>query len=284
MYGGTYNLFNSIFKKFGVIFEPINFSTFEKLDEVLSTKPKWLIFETPCNPTLEVIDIERCTEIAKKYGVMVIVDNTMATPYFQTPLKLGVDLVWHSTSKFLGGHSDIIGGVAMTNSESLKQQIDYNRTAMGLNPSPFDCWLVTRSVKTLAMRMERHQENAFAVANYLSSHPKVSKVFYPGLSTHPSHEIAKKQMRGFGGVLAAEFNLSLDACKQLISSLSLFSLAATIGGIESLVTHPVTMIHGSVPEEERERMGITNGLVRFSVGTESPEDLIDDLKQSLEQV
>lgn len=281
VYGGTYRLFNAVFKRYGIEFSSIAQPTPEALETALSKKPKWLFFETPTNPLLEIFDIEDLTKTAKKHGVLTIVDNTFATPYFQNPLKFGVDAVWHSTTKYVGGHSDVIGGVAITNNEKLKNELDYGRMAIGLNPSPFDTWLLTRGIKTMAVRMEQHQRNAFAILRFLESHPKVKKIYYPGLESHHNHEIAKKQMSGFGGVISVEFNLPLESTKKLISSFKLFSLAESLGGVESLVCHPATMTHASIPVKERHACGISDGLVRFSVGIEDSQDLIDDLSKAL---
>ena len=281
LYGGTYRLFNSVFNRYGIEFISITKPTPEALEEAFKKKPAWLFFETPTNPLLEIFDIASLAKSAKKHGVLTIVDNTFATPYFQNPLHLGADVVWHSTTKYIGGHSDVIGGVAITNNDKIKEALDFARKAIGLNPSPFDAWLLTRGVKTLALRMERHQQNALAVATFLESHPKVKKVYYPGLKSHPQHEIAKKQMNGFGGMVSVEFDLSLEETKKLISSFKLFTLAESLGGVESLVCHPAVMTHASIPIEERHRCGITDGLIRFSVGIEDAEDLIGDLKSVL---
>ena len=231
---------------------------------------------------LEVFDISTLAKEAKKHGVLTIVDNTFASPYFQNPLNLGADVVWHSSTKYLGGHSDVIGGVAMTNHQSIKTQLDFARKAMGLNPSPFDTWLLTRSVKTLALRMEKHQENALEIVRFLETHPLVKKIYYPGLKSNPQYDLAKAQMKGFSGVVSVEFNLSLGATKTLISSFKLFSLAESLGGVESLVSHPATMTHASIPAQERQRSGISDGLVRFSVGIEDAQDLIEDLATALQ--
>lgn len=281
IYGGTYRLFNAVFKRYGITYTSIATLTPESLEAALSKKPKWLCFETPTNPLLEIFDIAELAKIAKKHGVLTIVDNTFATPYFQNPLKFGVDAVWHSTTKYVGGHSDVIGGVVMTNHEKLKKDLDFGRMAIGLNPSPFDAWLLTRGVKTMAVRMEQHQRNALAVIKFLASHPKVKKIYYPGLENHPNHQIAKKQMSGFGGMISVEFNLPLESTKKLISSFKLFSLAESLGGVESLVCHPATMTHASIPVLERHACGITDGLVRFSVGIEDSQDLIADLSAAL---
>lgn len=281
IYGGTYRLFNSVFNRFGIEFHSINPASLEELDQALACKPKWLFFETPTNPLLGIYDISAFAKAAKSHNALTIVDNTFASPYFQNPLKWGADIVWHSTTKYIGGHSDIIGGVAMSNSEHLKKELDFSRKALGLNPSPFDTWLLARSIKTLALRMEQHQKNALAIAHFLEKHPKVKKVYYPGLTGHPHHDIAEKQMTGYGGILSVEFNYSLEAMKKMIASFKLFSLAESLGGVESLVCHPATMTHASIPPEERHRIGLTDGLVRFSIGIEDSQDLIDDLNAAL---
>jgi cystathionine beta-lyase/cystathionine gamma-synthase len=283
LYGGTYRLFTQVFNRFGIEFSMIHPKDQDAFAKALASKPKCLFFETPTNPLLEVFDIVEIARKAKENGIAVIVDNTFASPYCQNPLDLGADIVWHSTTKYLGGHSDVIGGVAMTNHLKFKEDFDFARKALGLNPSPFDVWLTNRGVKTLAVRMERHQKNAAELAEFLQKHPKVKKVFYPGLKNHPSYEIAKKQMKGFSGMLSAEFHLSLEETKKLISSFSIFSLAESLGGVESLVCHPSTMTHASIPQEEREKMGIADGLVRFSVGIEDIRDLKKDLETSLEK-
>ncbi len=284
VYGGTYRLFRSVFSRFGIEYNTIPNPTPEKLAKALSTKPKWLFFETPTNPLLDVFDIEAMVNTAKRYGVSVIVDNTFATPYFQNPLKYGVDVVWHSTTKYISGHSDVVGGVALTNNEVMHEQMVFGRKAIGLNPSPFDCWLIARGAKTLALRMHQHEKNAIAIASFLEKHPKIKKVYFPGLPSHPSHAIAKKQMSGFGGMISAEFKLSLENTKRLLGSFKLFALAESLGGIESLVSHPATMTHASMPALERKRCGIDDGLVRFSVGIEDAQDLIADITQALDGV
>ena len=278
VYGGTFRLFNQVFSRYGIQFEQVKTSDLEK---ALQSKPKYLLFETPTNPLLEIYDLEKFTQLAHKNGVEVVVDNTFATPFNQNPIDFGVDHVWHSTTKYIGGHSDVIGGAIITNNQKTKQTLDFGRKALGLNPSPFDAWLVTRGVKTLGARMRLHNDNAQKVANYLASHPKVSKVYYPGLSSHENHAIAKKQMRGFSGMVSAEFKLSLDETKKVISSFKYFSLAESLGGVESLVCHPATMTHASIPANVRNEIGLRDGLVRFSVGIEDPDDLIDDLRDAI---
>jgi cysteine-S-conjugate beta-lyase len=283
MYGGTFRLIDKIFKKFGLDFILVNPAEEEKLVSLLESGPELLLLETPTNPLLDIHDIKSLTRIAKSAGTTTIVDNTFATPYFQNPLALGADIVWHSCTKYLGGHSDIIGGTMMTNDSSIDENLKLARMAVGVNPSPMDAWLLSRSLKTLAVRMEKHQENAQAVARYFDEHPLVNKTYYPGLPGTKNHEIAKNQMSGFSGIVSAEFNLSIEETKRLISSFDLFLLAESLGGVESLVDHPASMTHASIPKEEREKMGLSDGLVRFSVGIEEKEDLIHDLAVALER-
>jgi cystathionine beta-lyase/cystathionine gamma-synthase len=287
LYGGTYRLFNQVFNRFGVGFESYNPHTpegLQDLEQALRLHPKWLFFETPTNPLMDIFDIEALVKLAQRYQVAAIVDNTFATPYSQNPLKWGADVVWHSSTKYLGGHSDVVGGVVISNEISIKKGMDFARKALGLNPSPFDTWLITRGVKTLPLRMECHSRNAFAIARHLQKHPKVKKVYYPGLESHPGHLIAKKQMASFGGMLSVEFHLSPEKTQKLISSFSLFALAESLGGVESLVCHPATMTHASIPPHEQTKMGLSDSLVRFSVGIEDIVDLINDLDASLELI
>lgn len=281
LYGGTFRLIDKVFKKFGCEFVLVNPRDEQKVIDLLKTGPELFLFESPTNPLLDIHDIRQLTDIAKATGTLTIVDNTFATPYFQNPLALGADIAWHSCTKYLGGHSDIVGGAMMTDNSIIDEQLKFARMAVGVNPSPMDSWLLSRSLKTLALRMQKHQANALAVAHYLAEHPLVSKTYYPGLAGSKQHEIAKKQMRGFSGIVSAEFNLSLEETKQLISSFSLFLLAESLGGVESLVDHPASMTHASIPSEERKKMGLPDGLVRFSVGIEDQEDLIHDLATTL---
>ncbi len=283
VYGGTYRLFTQILNKFGVEFINLFSTSIDDIEKALiEHKPKWLLFETPTNPLMNLFDIEAFSQLARKHGVLSVVDNTFASPYCQNPLRWGADIVWHSTTKYIGGHSDVLGGAIMTNNGELKKSLDFARKTLGLNPSPFDCWLITRGVKTLAVRMEQHQKNALALAQFLEKHPKVRQVNYPGLPSTPSHHLAKKQMRAFNGMLSAEFNLSLEATLKMIASYRYFTLAESLGGVESLVSHPVTMTHAIIPKEERERLGLRDGLIRFSVGLEEASDLIEDLSRGLE--
>jgi cysteine-S-conjugate beta-lyase len=281
LYGGTFRLFEKVFKKFGVSLLTINTLDLTEVEEALKQKPKMIFLESPTNPLLRISDIEEINKIAKKYNVLSVVDNTFATPYFQNPLDLGADIVLHSTTKYIGGHSDVIGGVVITSDEKIKEQMDFARMAMGLNPSPFDVWLISRGIKTLSIRMDRHASSAFKISEFLEAHDKVKKVYYPGLSSHPQHEIAKKQMKEFGGMFSVEFDLDIKQTEKLISSFQVFSLAESLGGVESLVDHPASMTHASIPKEERLKNGLSDGLVRFSVGIEDEDDLIKDLELQL---
>lgn len=280
LYGGTYRLFTRIFAQYGLEFDIVEL---EEMERALKKPAKLLFFESPTNPLLGISDIRALCDLSKKYGVFSIVDNTFATPCFQNPLALGADAVVHSTTKYIGGHSDVVGGVVMTSSAEVKEQMDFARMAVGLNPSPFDTWLTLRGVKTLAVRMDRHAQNAQRLAAFLDQHVAVKRVYYPGLPSHPKHEIALKQMSGFGGMLSAEFDLDLEATKKMIAGLDYFTLAESLGAVESLVCHPASMTHASIPPDERAKIGLADGLIRFSVGIEDPEDLIQDLQKSLEE-
>lgn len=281
LYGGTFRLFNQIFKNFGVTLLSMDTQDLNKVERTLQKKPKMIFLESPTNPLLKISDIAAISKLAQKYDVLSVVDNTFATPYFQKPLNLGADIVLHSTTKYIGGHSDIIGGAVITKNKDLKDKMDFARKAMGLNPSPFDTWLISRGIKTLALRMEKHSQNALKVAKFLETHSKVKKVYYPGLNSHPQYAIAKQQMSGFGGIVSVEFDLSIEQTKKLISSFRVFSLAESLGGVESLVDHPASMTHASISKKEREKNGLGDGLVRFSVGIEDEEDLIEDLQTQL---
>ncbi len=281
MYGGSYRLINRIFINYGILFKSINTQNLKEVETALKEKSDLIFLETPTNPLLKISDIKAITALAEKYGVPSVVDNTFATPYFQNPLNLGADMVLHSTTKFIGGHSDVIGGVVITNNADIKEKLDFARMAIGLNPSPFDVWLGSRGIKTLAVRMERHGKNAMTLARFLEKHPKVKKVYYPGLESHPNHDIARQQMRGYSGIVSVEFDFNLEDTKKLISKFKYFSLAESLGGVESLVDHPASMTHASIPKEEREKIGLTDGLVRFSVGIEDYEDLQNDIEQAI---
>lgn len=283
IYGGTYRLFNHVFNKFGIEFINIPVVTFEAVEKALKEKPKWLLFETPTNPLMNIFDIEILAKMAKQYQVLTIIDNTFASPYCQNPLKLGADIVWHSTTKYIAGHSDVLGGAILSNQIEIKNEMDFARKTLGGNPSPFDCWLISRGAKTLQIRMEKHEKNALAIAAYLENHPKVRRIYYPGLPSHSGHTLAKKQMKHFNGMLSVDFNLSLEKTSQMLSTFQYFTLAESLGGVESLISHPATMTHSIVPQKEREQLGITDGLVRISVGIEDPEDLLEDLEENLKK-
>lgn len=283
LYGGTYRLFNKVFHRFGIQLELIPPHDIHRLKDALAGA-QLFCFETPTNPLLNIYDIQALTAISRSQGVLSLVDNTFATPFGQNPISLGADIVWHSTTKYIGGHSDTIGGVMMTNNKEVKEALDFGRKALGVNPSPFDCWLITRGVKTLSLRMQKHQQNAEKLVSYFQQQPSVKKVFYPGLSIHPGHDIALKQMRCFGGMFSIDIDIPLDVLKEWITSLKYTKLAESLGGVESLVCHPATMTHASIPREERLRTGISDRLVRFSVGLEDVEDLIDDYNQAFEKV
>jgi len=284
LYGGTYRLLEQGFKQFGLRLGLINTQDINETVRALKKKPQLFFIESPTNPQLKITDIRAVTRLSKKYNVRTVVDNTFASPYFQNPITLGADVVLQSTSKYIAGHLDVIGGAVMTNENDFYQQMIFARKAYGLNPSPFDVWLTSRGVKTLALRMEKHQENAIAVAKFLENNSKVKKVYYPGLPRHQGYSIARRQMRGFSGMVTVDFRLTLAETKKVITSFKIFTLAESLGGVRSLVDHPASMTHFMVPEKEQIKMGVTSSLVRISVGIEDKEDLISDLKQALAKV
>ncbi|MCC6954069.1 MAG: PLP-dependent transferase [Deltaproteobacteria bacterium] len=284
VYGGTYRLFKQFFEKYGVRCDQIDFSDLNKVEDALRAGTKLLYMESPSNPLLAIYDLRALAALAKKYGAVSVVDNTFASPYFQNPLKLGIDIVLHSCSKYIGGHSDIVGGAIMTNDPAVREQMDFARKSMGLHLDPFTMFLMRRGIKTLPLRCERQQENAFAIAQYLEKHPLVERVLYPGLPSHPNHELAKKQMSGFSGMLSCYFRLSLEQSKKLISSFKIITLAESLGAVESLVEHPASMTHQKIPREVREKHGLSDGLIRFSMGIEDVEDLIADFEQAFDTV
>jgi cystathionine gamma-lyase/cystathionine beta-lyase len=240
----------------------------------------WL--ETPSNPLLNIVDIEMAADIAKKHNLMTVIDNTFATPYFLKPIDFGIDLVVHSTTKYLNGHCDVVGGAIVTTTDDLTERVQFLLNAMGTPASPFDCWLVLRGIETLPIRMRQHEKNAFAIANYLKEHAAVKKIYYPGLESHPGHDIARRQMKGFGGMVSFEMNGSTEDVNSFLRSMKIFALAESLGGAASLICHPATMTHVSMPEEHRKKAGITNNTIRISVGLENADDLIEDLAQALE--
>jgi len=283
MYGGSYRLFSRVLEKFGLQFTYVDTSNVDAVRKAMRPETKVVFLETPTNPMMTITDLAACSEIAHKSKALVVVDNTFCSPYIQRPIELGADIVVHSTTKFLNGHSDSVGGAVVTNSDEIGQAIGFLQNAVGAILSPFDSWLVLRGVKTLAVRMKRHEENGMAMANYLHNHPKVRKVYYPGLPDHPQHDRAKRQMNGFGSMISFELG-SLEKAKKFLDRVRLCSLAESLGGVETLISHPASMTHGSVPEETRKRLGITPGLVRISVGIEDIEDLIADVDNAFEGV
>ena len=285
LYGGTYRMFKRIYERFGIKFHFISLKDADSIENYVTDKTKLIWVETPTNPLMNIVDIEACSKIAKKHKALLAVDNTFASPYLQNPLSLGADIVMHSVTKYLGGHSDVIMGALVTQDEKLHQELAFIQNSCGAVPGPQDVFLVLRGIKTLHLRMERHCSNGRKIAEYLSSHDKVGKVYWPGLTDHPNHEIAKKQMKDFGGMLS--FTLkddSLEKAIKLMESLELFSLAESLGGVESLVNHPSSMTHASIPREDRLKGGLIDSLIRLSVGIEDSEDLIADLDQALNKV
>jgi len=279
MYGGSYRLFSKVCEKFGLEFTYVDTSYVANVRAALRPNTKIVFLETPTNPMMTVTDIAACAEVAHSGGALVIVDNTFCSPYLQRPIELGADIVVHSTTKFINGHSDSVGGVVVSNDDSIAEQIGFLQNAVGAILSPFDSWLVLRGVKTLAVRMKQHEENGRAMATYLSGHAKVVKTYYPGLPDHPQHELAKRQMRGFGSMISFELG-SKENAKKFLDRVRLCSLAESLGGVETLISHPETMTHASVPLETRTRLGITPGLVRISVGIEDVDDLIADVENA----
>jgi cystathionine beta-lyase/cystathionine gamma-synthase len=283
MYGGTYRLFSKVFEKFGLKFHYVNMQDVENLRRYINSNTKLIWTETPTNPLINIVDIEAVSAIAREHNVLVVVDNTFASPYLQTPLDLGAHIVMHSSTKYLGGHSDVIQGALVMNDSTLREQLYFIQKSCGAVPGPMDCFLVLRGLKTLHLRMERHCSNGEAIARYLRSHPKIGQVYWCGFEDHPGYATAKKQMRGFGGMLS--FTLkdeSMETTNKVLSGTKLFALAESLGGVESLINHPATMTHASIPREERIKNGLSDSLIRLSVGLEDQEDLIEDLKKALE--
>ncbi len=282
MYGGTYRLFSKIFEKYGIKFIYVDTSNADNISAAVTGNTKLIWVETPTNPLMNITDIEAVSVIAKKAGALLCVDNTFASPYLQNPLDMGADIVMHSATKYLGGHSDVIQGCLVMNDAALKDKLYLIQKSCGAVPGPMDCFLVLRGIKTLHLRMERHCENGKAVAYYLHDHPKVARVYWPGFEDSAGHAIAKKQMRGFGGMIS--FTLkdeSVEAAFKVLSSTKIFALAESLGGVESLINHPASMTHASIPREERIKNGLSDSLIRLSVGIEDAGDLIDDLAQAI---
>jgi cystathionine beta-lyase/cystathionine gamma-synthase len=283
LYGGAFRLFELVLKDFGLSFSYADTSRLGETEKAFQPNTRLLYLETPTNPIMEITDVAAASALAHRHGALAAVDNTFMSPYFQRPLELGADFALHSTTKYLNGHSDGVGGAIVLNDAGLAERLKFLQNAAGAILGPFDCWLVLRGVKTLAARMRQHEENGGAVARFLAAHPKVKKVNYPGLPGHPQHELAKRQMKGFGGMISFETG-SLENAKVVLKSVRLCSLAESLGGVETLISHPATMTHASVPPEQRQRIGITDGLVRISVGIEDVDDLIADLDQALAKI
>lgn len=282
LYGGTYRLFVNLYEKFGIKFHFVDLTNAENATQYINSNTKLIWAETPTNPTMQIIDIEALAKIAKQNNLIMVADNTFASPYLQNPLDLGADIVMHSVTKYLGGHSDVVMGALITNDEKLHQQLYFILNSSGANPGPMDSFLVLRGIKTLHLRMERHCQNGRKIAEFLKNHPKIEKVYWPGFPEHPNHEIAKKQMRDFGGMISIVLkDKSIENTFKVASSFNVFSLAESLGGVESLINHPATMTHASIPKEEREKSGVVDNLLRLSIGVEDVEDLIADLEQAL---
>ncbi len=283
VYGGVSRHFNQILVNYDLHFTYVDSSDTANIENAIQPNTKLIWVETPTNPLLKITDLESVDKIAKKHGILFGVDSTFATPVFLRPLEFGADLVMHSTTKYLSGHNQLIGGVVITNREDLFDKLKFVQKTIGAVPSPFDCWLTILGVKTLDLRMKKHASNAQALAEYLEEHPKVSTVTFPGLPSHPMHSVAKKQMSGFSGMISFELTGGIPAGKTVMNSVQLAKLAESLGSVETMITHPATMTHVDVPKEEREARGLTDGLVRISVGIENPNDIIADLEQALDQ-
>ena len=285
LYGGSYRIFTKIFAKYGIKFHFVSMDNPDDIRQYINENTKFIWIETPTNPMMNIVDIEAVSKIAKEQNILVGVDNTFATPYLQNPLDLGADLVMHSATKYLGGHSDVVMGAIVVNDDQLAEDLAFIQNACGATPGPQDCFLVLRGIKTLHVRMERHCQNGKTVAFYLKNHPKVDKVFWPGFESHPNYEVASKQMRNFGGMISFTIkgDRKEDAIK-VLENLKYFVLAESLGGVESLCGHPATMTHASIPREEREKVGLTDSLIRLSVGIEDAEDLVNDITSALEKI
>jgi cystathionine gamma-lyase len=281
VYGGTYRLFEKVYRPFGIDFTFVDMTDLAKVEAAFKPNTKLLWIETPTNPTLKIVDIAKLTGLARKKGATSVVDNTFMSSYFQKPLALGADIVMHSVTKYMNGHSDVVGGALITSNESLYEKLKFFQNAVGAVPAPMDCFLVMRGLKTLHVRMERHAASAMKVAQHLEKHPKVERVIYPGLESHPQHALAKTQMSGFGGMITFFIKGGLPEAKRFLERVKLFTLAESLGGVESLIEHPAIMTHASIPAENRKALGIHDNLVRVSVGIEDLSDLLKDLDQAL---
>ena len=284
VYGGTYRILNKVFQPIGVTIKQLDISNLEALEKAITGQTKLVWLETPTNPRLLIYDIAETARLAHAKGALVVVDNTFATPYFQQPFELGADIVVHSVTKYLGGHSDLIQGAALAKDAAIFEPIKFLQNATGAVPAPLDCWLTLRGLKTLELRMQRHEENALAIAHALDKHPLVRRVYFPGLVDHPGHEIAKKQMTGFGGMVSFEIDGTLAEVVTFVRSRRYFTLAESLGGVKSLISHPATMTHASIPAEARAELGLSDTLLRLSPGCENSKDLVEDLLEGLEQL
>jgi len=283
MYGGTYRLFSKIYEKFGIVFHYVDMSSMSNISSKINSNTKLIWAETPTNPLMNIADIKAIATVAKENKLLLCVDNTFASPALQNPLTLGADIVMHSATKYLSGHSDVIQGALVINDKALRDELYFIQKSCGAVPGPMDCFLVLRGIKTLGIRMERHSENGEKIAHYLKAHPAVKKVYWPGFEDHPGHAIAKAQMKSFGGMISFELkNDTMEAARKLLSSTHLFSLAESLGGVESLINHPASMTHASIPREERIKNGLSDTLIRLSVGIEDADDLIADLEHAIQ--
>ena len=283
MYGGTYRLFSKIYEKFGIVFHYVDMSSMSNISAKINANTKLIWAETPTNPLMNIADIKAIATLAKEHKLLLCVDNTFASPALQNPLTLGADIVMHSATKYLSGHSDVIQGALIINDKALRDELYFIQKSCGAVPGPMDCFLVLRGIKTLGIRMERHSQNGEKIAHYLKAHPAVKKVYWPGFEDHPGHAIAKAQMKSFGGMISFELkNETMEAARKLLSSTHLFSLAESLGGVESLINHPASMTHASIPREERIKNGLSDTLIRLSVGIEDADDLIADLEHAIQ--
>jgi len=282
LYGGTYRIFKTIFEKYGIKFHFVGMQNADNIEAYVNENTKLIWVETPTNPMMNIIDITATAKISKKYGIMLAVDNTFATPYLQNPLDMGADIIMHSVTKYLGGHSDVVMGALICNDDTIANEMYRIQNSSGAVTAPMDSFLVLRGIKTLHLRMQRHCENGKVIANFLAAHPKVDKVYWPGFASHPNHEVAKRQMSGFGGMIS--FTLIGDKMKDahtVLNKSKLFALAESLGGVESLIGHPATMTHAAIPKADRQAIGVVDSLIRLSVGVEDAEDLIEDLENAL---
>jgi len=282
MYGGTYRLFTKVFERFGIVFKYVDTTNTKNVSDAITSKTKLVWLETPTNPLMNITDIAAIASITKEKNILLAVDNTFASPALQNPLDLGADIVMHSVTKYLGGHSDVIQGALVMNDADLREKLYFIQKSCGAVPGPMDCFLVLRGIKTLGVRMKAHCENGTKIAHWLRSHPKIAKVYWPGFEDHPGYAVAKKQMKDFGGMISFELkNDSVEEARRVLSSTHLFSLAESLGGVESLINHPASMTHASIPREERIKNGLSDSLIRLSVGIEDTDDLIEDLEKAI---